>query len=149
MVISDINEVSINERKNIMKKTIKIMLAGLLFVPVFAFGAIINTPNTAHAEDCSVSGGIAAGASCSKTSDQATNLFGDGGVFQTITNAALYLIGAISVIMLIYGGIRYTISGGDSKGVEAAKNTILYAIVGIIVAVLAYAIVNFVLTTLI
>lgn len=149
MVISDINEVSINERKNTMKKTIKMMLAGLLFVPILAFGSILSAPSTVSAEDCDVSGGITAGANCTKTDDQATSLFGDGGVFQTITNAALYLIGAISVIMLIYGGIRYTISGGDSKGVEAAKNTILYAVVGIIVAVLAYAIVNFVLTTLI
>jgi hypothetical protein len=51
--------------------------------------------------------------------------------------------------MLIYGGIRYTISAGDSKAVTDAKNTILYAIIGIIVALLAYAIVNFVLTSLI
>jgi hypothetical protein len=51
--------------------------------------------------------------------------------------------------MLIYGGIRYTISMGDPKNVEAAKNTILYAIVGIVVALLAYAIINFVLGQLI
>ena len=49
--------------------------------------------------------------------------------------------------MLIIGGIRYTVSGGDSGAVTSAKNTILYAVVGIIVAVLAYAIVNFVLTS--
>ncbi len=47
--------------------------------------------------------------------------------------------------MLIIGGIRYTISGGDSTAVTSAKNTILYAVIGIIVALLAYAIVNFVL----
>ena len=58
----------------------------------------------------------------------------------------LFIIGAISVIMLIIGGIRYTVSGGDSAAVTSAKNTILYAIVGIIVALLAFAIVNFVLT---
>jgi multisubunit Na+/H+ antiporter MnhB subunit len=57
----------------------------------------------------------------------------------------LFLIGAVSVIMLIIGGIRYTISQGDSSAVTSAKNTILYAIIGIIVALLAYAIVNFVL----
>jgi hypothetical protein len=51
--------------------------------------------------------------------------------------------------MLIYGGIRYTISGGDSSSVTAAKNTIMYAVIGIVVALLAYAIVNFVLKTLI
>jgi len=46
--------------------------------------------------------------------------------------------------MLIYGGIRYTTSGGDSTAVQSAKNTILYSIVGIIVAILAYAVVTFV-----
>jgi multisubunit Na+/H+ antiporter MnhB subunit len=59
----------------------------------------------------------------------------------------LFIIGAISVIMLIIGGIRYVVSGGDSSAVTSAKNTILYAIVGIIVALLAYALVNFVLTS--
>jgi multisubunit Na+/H+ antiporter MnhB subunit len=60
----------------------------------------------------------------------------------------LFLIGAISVIMLIIGGIRYTISGGDSGNVTAAKNTILYAIIGLVVAFLAFAIVNWVLGAL-
>lgn len=77
-----------------------------------------------------------------------TTLFGTGSIFNTIVNILLFLIGAISVIMLIYGGIRYTISGGDSGNVTAAKNTILYAIVGLIVAFLAYAIVNWVLGAL-
>jgi hypothetical protein len=54
-------------------------------------------------------------------------------------------LGAISVIMIIIGGLRYVISGGNATAVTAAKNTILYAIVGVIVALLAYAIINFVL----
>ena len=77
-----------------------------------------------------------------------TTLFGDGSIFNTIVNILLFLIGAISVIMLIIGGIRYTISAGDSGNVTAAKNTILYALVGLIVAFLAFAIVNYVLKAL-
>jgi hypothetical protein len=50
--------------------------------------------------------------------------------------------------MLIFGGIRYIVSDGDQNNVTAAKNTILYAIIGIIVALLAYAAVNFVTTSL-
>ena len=50
--------------------------------------------------------------------------------------------------MLIIGGIRYVISGGNSAAVTAAKNTILYAIVGLIIALFAYAIVNFVIGSL-
>jgi multisubunit Na+/H+ antiporter MnhB subunit len=60
----------------------------------------------------------------------------------------LFLIGAISVIMLIIGGIRYTVSAGDSGNVTAAKSTIMYAIIGLIVAFLAFAIVNWVLKAL-
>ena len=52
------------------------------------------------------------------------------------------------MIMLIIGGIRYVISGGDSKKVTDAKNTVLYAIIGLVIAFLAFAIVNFVITAL-
>ena len=47
--------------------------------------------------------------------------------------------------MLIYGGIRYVLSSGDSGAVQNAKNTIMYAIIGLVIAILAYAIVNFVI----
>lgn len=125
-------------------KSIKIMLAGILAVPVMVLGLSVAQPVSAQNFNTGASGG----ASSAQGSGQPSDLFGNGGIFQKITNIALYLIGAISVLMLIYGGIRYTISGGDSKNVTAAKNTILYAIVGIIVAILAFAIVNFVITSL-
>ena len=68
------------------------------------------------------------------------------GMLRAVFRAVLlFIIGAISVIMLIIGGIRYTLSGGDSGNVTAAKNTILYAIIGLVVAFLAFAIVNWVL----
>jgi hypothetical protein len=57
-------------------------------------------------------------------------------------NTAIVILGSISVLMIVIGGIKYTVSGGDSAGVQSAKNTILYAIIGIIVAVMAFAIVN-------
>ena len=66
-------------------------------------------------------------------------------VFKTVVNVLLYVIGALSVVMLIFGGIRYTLSAGDSNKVTAAKNTIMYALIGLVVAFLAYAIVNWVL----
>jgi hypothetical protein len=130
-----------------MKKSIKIMLAGMLAVPMLALGVSMIAPSVqqVHADDLTIKGG----ASAAKADDQQETLFGDGGLFKSITNAALYVIGAVSVLMLIYGGIRYTISGGEAKAVTDAKNTILYAIVGIVVALLAYAIVNFVLSQLV
>ncbi len=77
-----------------------------------------------------------------------TELFGNTGIFTQITNTILAAVGLIAVIMLIFGGIRYIISGGDQKKVTDAKNTILYAIIGLIIALLSYAIVNFVLNAL-
>lgn len=69
-------------------------------------------------------------------------------IFGNIANVLIFLVGAIAVIMLIVGGLRYVISGGDPKNVEGAKNTIFYAIIGIVVAILAYAAVNFVINQL-
>lgn len=68
-----------------------------------------------------------------------------GKIMTPIINTLLFILGAISVIMIIVAGIRYTTSGGDSGAVTSAKNTLMYSIIGLVVAILAYAIVNFVL----
>ncbi|MEI6850961.1 MAG: pilin [Candidatus Saccharibacteria bacterium] len=130
-----------------MKKSIRVILAGLLIVPVMALGISLVSPSVQYV---SAQSSIKDGASAAKGTDTPDTLFGgDGSVFNNIANAALYVIGAISVLMLIYGGIRYTISGGDTGAVTKAKDTILYAVIGIVVALMAYAIVNFVLGQLI
>lgn len=85
------------------------------------------------------------GAEAARADGMPANLVGPEGVFNKITSTVLYAVGIVSVIMLIYGGLRYVMSGGDSKKVTDAKNTILYAIIGLIIAVLSYAIVHFVL----
>jgi len=66
---------------------------------------------------------------------------------QQVINVLLFIIGVVSVIMIIIGGIKYTLSNGDSSAISSAKNTILYAVIGLVVALLAYAIVNFVVKT--
>ena len=144
-----------------MKITIKGLLLGLLIMPALSLGltlftsprasaaytcknnAVVENASKCNPSECGAEGGIAAGPGCG---EQGGTLFGEGGIFTTITNTLLFIIGAISVLMIIYGGIRYTISGGDAAAVTGAKNTILYAIVGLVVAIMAYAIVNFVLT---
>jgi hypothetical protein len=85
------------------------------------------------------------GVNSARGEGQPTVLFGDSSIFTTVVNVLLFVIGALSVIMLIIGGLRYVVSGGNSSNVTAAKNTILYAIVGLIIAFLAFAIVNWVL----
>ncbi|MDB5163226.1 MAG: hypothetical protein JWO54_157 [Candidatus Saccharibacteria bacterium] len=59
-----------------------------------------------------------------------------------IVNTLLFVVGALSVLMIIIGGLLYVTSQGDSGSVTKAKNTVLYAVIGLIVALLAYAIVN-------
>ena len=88
------------------------------------------------------------GAEAARCDECPSDLFGDNGVFKQVTNTVLYIVGIIAVIMLIIGGIRYVISGGDSKKVTDAKNTVLYAIIGLVICFFSYAIVNFVITSL-
>ena len=62
-----------------------------------------------------------------------------------IINWVLGIVGFIAVVMIIVGGINYTLSAGDASKVKKAKDTILYGIIGLVIALLAAAIVNFVL----
>lgn len=67
-------------------------------------------------------------------------------IISEIINFFSVIIGVIAVLMIIVGGFRYIISGGDSANVTTAKNTILYAIIGLIVVVFAQYIVKFILS---
>ena len=62
-----------------------------------------------------------------------------------IINAVLFIIGIVAVVMIVLGGIGYATSQGDPGKVKKGKDTILYGIIGLVVALLAFAIVNFVL----
>ena len=127
-----------------MKNIVKMAL--LTAATIFAVGATTFATIPAYAADCKVTGGLKSADSCAKGVQEEnggpTSLFdGDSPIFTTAINIMLF----ISVIMLIYGGIRYVLSSGDSGAVQNAKNTIMYAIIGLVIAILAYAIVNFVI----
>ena len=66
-------------------------------------------------------------------------------ILTTIINIFSLIVGVVSVIMIIIGGLRYITSGGESGNVSTAKNTIIYAIVGLVIVALAQFIVHFVL----
>lgn len=66
-------------------------------------------------------------------------------VIKTIINTIIFVIGLVAVVMIILGGISYATSQGDAAKVKKGKDTILYGIVGLVIAILAYAIINFVL----
>lgn len=68
------------------------------------------------------------------------------GTIQAIVNFVLGLIGILCVAVIIIGGVNYATSQGDTAKVQKGTRTILYGVVGLVVALLAYAIVNFVLT---
>lgn len=106
-------------------------LMSLLFMPVSNIQAL----------------SISEGASAARGTDQAASLFGSAGIFTTITNTMLFIVGAISVIMVVVGGLRYVVSGGNATNISTAKNTILYAIIGLVISILAYAIINFVIAS--
>ena len=122
----------------------KILLAfGLTFA--FATPIVVTSnmlDNQAHAEGAAYLIQKGADSTGQKDSRSAGDLAKD------FVNIMLFAVGILAVIMLIWGGIRYVLSGGDSGAVSSAKKTILYAVVGLIVAILAYAIVNFVITTI-
>lgn len=121
-----------------IKNIIRVALPSIL---VASLSLVVMAAPLVHGFD----GTVQSGADSARGSDQTSELFGNSGIFRTITNVLLFILGAVSVIMIIIGGLRYVISGGNATAVTAAKNTILYAIVGVIVALLAYAIINFVL----
>lgn len=121
--------------KNVIKSitTASVLAATFVAVP------------TALAED--VSGGLQAGVNAAGSASGLAkgSVTGAGGYVAIIINILLIAIGILSVIMIIIGGFRYTLSGGDENAVRSAKDTILYSVIGLIVAILAFVIVNFVL----
>ncbi len=118
--------------KQIIVSLALVMGAGIAVLPA-QNAAAINVFN-----QCS-SGSNNASAVCKSTGDSL------GPMIKTVINILLYVLGAAAVIMIVVGGIRYTTSGGDSSGIKSAKDTILYSVIGLVVAIMAYSIVNFVL----
>ena len=118
---------------------LKLILAGLLVVPTVALAV---APAASAEGNLTLNSGVdsAQGDGVGQVSTDPESLV------KKFVNIFLFAVGALSVIMLIWGGIRYTTSAGDSNKVTAAKNTVLYAIVGLVVAILAYAIVNMVIS---
>ena len=75
-----------------------------------------------------------------------TQLVGTDGTISNIVNSILYVAGIIAVVMLIFGGIRFMVSRGDKDKVQKAKNTVIYAIIGLVLIIFSYAIVNFIVS---
>ena len=124
-----------------MKEIIKKLGTGLAVVASVALLAAggLSLPVQAEAP-----GGLDDAMEKTQNDDMPTELFDDGGIVTTVINTMLFIVGILAVIMIIYAGIRYTTAHGDKGQVENAKNTLMYSIVGLVVAIIAYAVVNWV-----
>jgi len=76
------------------------------------------------------------------------SLFGANSVFRQVTNAFLFLVGAIAIIMIVYGGLRYATAGGNEASVKSARSIIINSVIGLVIALMAYAIVEFTLSVI-
>lgn len=66
-------------------------------------------------------------------------------LMKTIINTMIFIVGTVAVVMIVIGGVKYVVSNGEASQVQSAKNTVLYSVIGLIIAISAFAIVNFVL----
>jgi hypothetical protein len=139
-----------------MINRIKMFILSMAGVIMFALMSVM--PATVMAADCT--GGAAVTPSSTNTclcqgsnitfdatgsQDCSKGQAGVGSLVRTIINVLSLVVGAVAVIMIIVAGFRYVTSGGKEEGVKNAKNTILYAIIGLVVVALAQVIVHYVL----
>lgn len=113
-----------------------------------ALTAPAMVPVAVYAAD-PITGGVNCGAELRLESDCVVEETGTSslqGLITKIINIFSVIVGVIAVIMIIVGGLKYITSGGDSGNVSSAKNTIIYALVGLVIVALAQFIVRFVLT---
>jgi Type IV secretion system pilin len=131
----------------------------LILTAIYAFAlsltpgvAMLSLAGTAHAATdiqnslCNGSNLSAPGSSNSGNCTDTTNGSGVNNIVNTVITVFSWVVGVVSVIMIIVGGFKYVTSGGESSGVTSAKNTILYAIVGLIIVAISQVIVKFVLS---
>ena len=115
--------------------SVKKAIYGASMAATFAGVKVLAAPCTGTPQDI---------AQCSLDAVGATDATPLAEQIALVINVLIGLVATAAVIMLVVGGFRYVFSGGEEKGTKAAKDTILYAIIGIVVAILAFSIANFV-----
>ena len=121
-----------------MKKSI----ISIAIMTCAVFGAsVLSTASLSGNASAQVSKGI----DTATTSEmKGKSIDGDDGLIKTVVNVLLWAVGILSVIMIIFSGLRYITSAGDASKTKSAQSTLTYSVVGLIVAIMAYAIVNMV-----
>ena len=124
--------------RNFFKSTI---LAASMMLAL-ATPALVTVPAYAQTSKSAACEGVAlTGADCGSATAQSSV----DSLVATVVNILSIIVGIAAVIMIIVGGFKYVASGGDANKVSSAKSTLIYAIVGLLIAVLAQFIVHFVL----
>lgn len=135
-------------------KNIKLLIATVFAMSLSLVPAVLVT-SSAYAAAAEIQDSTCAGASldASKIGQKGTCNSSNANAANNVTkivalavNIFSWVIGVVAVFAIIYGGFRYITSGGESAGVTSAKNTILYAIIGLVIVALAQLIVRFVLS---
>lgn len=123
----------------------------LALVAVFAGLSLAATPVAAQTVTDPLADACRQGAQSSSVCQQRPNgnpIFGDKGIVTRITQIVTVVVGVAAVIMIIVGSLKYVLSSGDPTRMESAKNTVLFAVIGLVIAISAQAIVLFVLRRL-
>lgn len=132
-----------------MIKKFKSILIVAASVMALATPALV--PAIASAQSTDINNGLCAGTNFDTnqtsgcTVDQGAANTKINNILKTVVNLFSLVVGVISVIMIIIGGLKYITSGGEASNISGAKNTIIYAIVGLVIVALAQFIVHFVL----
>lgn len=124
------------------------MLKTLFLAAMFSLSLLAIVPVKAADVIDICKEGTAANSQICKASEGDKKLFGPDSIWNNILNILTFAIGAVAVLMVIIGAMKYALSGGEQAQIASAKNTIIYAMVALIVAVMANALVNFVLTNI-
>jgi hypothetical protein len=122
-----------------MKKIKQLVLVVLGVAGISSSALLAPTVGAINVFDQCAANAESAVCKAQATDGTGTSMIGD------VIDLLLYILGIISVIMIVIGGIRYATSNGDPGSTKSAKDTVLYAVIGLIVAILAFSIVNFVL----
>ncbi len=122
-------------KKLTLLTTTMISLFAFLFAPM-----VVQTAYAADNKEAACEGLELTGRGCDGTADATIN-----NVIKVVIDIFSVVVGVTAVIMIMVGGFKYIVSSGDSSNVNSAKNTILYALVGLVIVVLAQVIVRFVL----
>lgn len=122
-----------------LKKMIIVAATGLFLVPM-AGAAVVSAQDIQQGLDQGTCLSTTTGGCDTEPAESSVQR-----IIRTVINVFSLVVGVVSVIMIIVGGLKYITSGGDSGNVTSAKNTILYALIGLVIVAMAQVIVRFVL----